>query len=194
MDALADISNRTDLSDRDLLRQRAVELLVCGGFRINELMTLPRQIWVEEVVRDENGEPALNPNGQPATRCGLRYWPEKGGSAETQVKWLPSAMVDVARRAVQDILRLTSPAFEVARYQHENPGRTMLGSPWDEMPADHILSAREVGLALRYMGRAVVDRRAAVHPAARIAQGCDNGVGRTGRDHDNRRRCPEERS
>jgi hypothetical protein len=148
LDALADIANRAELTDRDLLRQRASELLMCCGFRLNELLTLPRAVWVEVQVRDENGDPALNSLGQAATRCGLRYWPEKGGAAGTQVKWLPSAMVDIARRAIRDILRITAPAAEIARYQHENPGRTTLGSPWDEMPADQVLSARDVGLAL----------------------------------------------
>jgi hypothetical protein len=116
LDALADISNRSDLTSADLLRQRALELFLCGGFRCNELLTLPRDTWVEETQLDLYGEPVLDRFGQPVVRCGLRHIPEKKRLEALDVKWLPTAMVDVARRAVKDILAITLPFVKIAEY------------------------------------------------------------------------------
>lgn len=144
MSALADISNRKDLEDRDLLRQRAIDLLVCGGFRINELLTTPRDCWREEQLKDTNNIPLLDQNGKPAVRCGIRYIPEKGGHTETQTKWLPTVMVDVAKRAITDIQRITEPFLAIAQFVANNPNRTLLPEPWHSMHADHLLNMKEV--------------------------------------------------
>ena len=144
LDALAEISNRVDLRPEDLLRQRAVELLICGGFRCNELLMLPRDVWVEEPAVDRSGTPLANDHGVPVQRCGLRYIPEKGGHTVAQVKWLPSALVDVARRAVDDILRITAPFALVAVYQAQNPEGTLLQEAWHELDDDSLLSMSDV--------------------------------------------------
>ncbi len=152
-EALADISNRSDISDRDLLRQRAVELLMCGGFRINEMLTLPRNTWLSEAVLDERGEPMLDRFGKALMRYGIRYWPEKGGASDTQVKWLPTIMADVALRAVNDIIRITAPYARAACFAAANPGRAFLGDPYDEMPADHLLTTSEAAKMLGLGGQ-----------------------------------------
>ncbi|WP_199104437.1 hypothetical protein [Aquitalea sp. ASV11] len=144
MNALADISNRKDLEDRDLLRQRAIDLLVCGGFRINELLTIPRECWREEQLKDTNNVPLLDQNGKPAVRCGIRYIPEKGGHTETQTKWLPTVMVDVAKRAINDIQRITEPFWAIAQFITSNPNRTLLPEPWHSMPPGSLFSMDEV--------------------------------------------------
>ena len=146
LNTLAAIANREDLSPPDLLRQRAVELLVCGGFRCNELLMVPRDIWVEEPQKDSNGVQVLDRYGVPVIRYGLRYVPEKGGHHETQIKWLPTPLVDVARRAVRDIQRITEPFVQVARFMHEHPGRTLLPEPWHSMPGDTLLNMHDVAL------------------------------------------------
>lgn len=90
---LADISNSpADDNERILLLH--VDLLVVCGFRIGECLTLPVDCWVEEEVVSAD-------EGSKVTRCGLRYWPEKGG--EPIVEWIPSAAVPLARRAVKDL-------------------------------------------------------------------------------------------
>ena len=144
IDALAEISARIDLPDRELILQRAIDLLFCGGFRLNEALTLPRNAWLEEAVKDEFGEQMLDSWGKPAIRVGLRYWPEKGGHEVAQIKWLPTAVIDVARRAIDDILRITAPFHEVALRQAGKPGITKLGEPWDGLPSDHLLSTKDV--------------------------------------------------
>jgi len=146
--ALADISNRSDLSEQDLLCQRAIDILACAPFRINENLTIPRDMWVEEVARDKHGKPILEESGKPIVRYGLRYFPEKGGHTKTQVKPLPTVMVDVARRAVKDILNITNPYAEVAKVLYKQPGHTLLGEPWDSLKRSHPLSANDVALAI----------------------------------------------
>ncbi|MGU7771538.1 hypothetical protein ACV229_15295 [Burkholderia sp. MR1-5-21] len=148
MDALADISNRSDLSSADLLRQRAIELFLCGGFRCNELLTLPRDTWVEEAQVDVHGVPVLDRFGQQIIRSGLRYIPEKRRLEAIEIKWLPTAMVDVARRAIGDILSITAPFVEIARYMNEHPGSTILPEPWHSMDDRALLSMAEVASAI----------------------------------------------
>jgi len=148
LNALADIANREDLSPPDLLRQRAVELLVCGGFRCNELLMLPRDVWVEEPQIDSTGVQMLDRHGLPVSRYGLRYLPEKNGHRETQIKWIPTPLVDIARRAVRDVMSITEPFAEVARIMYQHPGKTRLPEPWHSMPGDALLDMHEVASAV----------------------------------------------
>ena len=117
LEALADISN-SPIDDDERLLLRHVDLLATTGFRIGEALTLPVDCWVEE----QQGSGAVDPqNGQVLSNFGIRYWPEKGG--EPIVKWLPTAAVELARRAVSEIELLCRPAREAARFIEANPGR-----------------------------------------------------------------------
>ena len=151
LNALYEISNRTDLDDPDLLCQRAIELFMCGGFRPCELLTLPRDCWIEEPQVSIHGNPALDINEKPIVRYGLRYIPAKGAHLNTQIKWLPTVMSDVARRAVNDILRITERYATVATFIENNQHRTLLSKPWHSLPDDSLLTMVEleqvVGLA-----------------------------------------------
>lgn len=155
LQALADISanattvgHRYQLSDADLLVMRAVDLLVCGGFRINELLTVPRGCLIESDQLDDFGNNAVDSAGEPIKIVGIRYWPEKDG--DTLVKDLASAVTDLARRAVADIDRITLPYSRVAKRQRQRPGRTILGLPWDAMPDDALLTTAELARAIGY--------------------------------------------
>ena len=153
LSAIAHLSSRDDLTDQDLLCQRVIDLLTSAPFRINELLTCPRNVWVAEVQKDEHGTPIVGSNGRPIVRYGLRYFPEKGGHRETQVKWLPTVMVDVARRAVDDILRITQPFADIAEVIYKQPGHTKLGVTWDKLAADHRLSLVQVAEVAGLQGR-----------------------------------------
>lgn len=148
LEALGQISNRSDLTDADLLRQRAVEVAFSTGFRANELLSLPRNVWVEDAKRDSLGRPVCGADGRVERRYGLRYWPEKGGHTETQVKWLPSVAVELVKRAIDDILRITDPWARVAKYIHEHLGKTLLGEPWDTLPAEYVMTFAEIAHAV----------------------------------------------
>lgn len=144
LDALAEVSSREDLDDRDLVIQRAIDLLLCGGFRINEVLTLPRDTLVEEPLYDQSGEPLLDKFGRPANRVGLRYWPEKGGHAVSQIKWLPTVLVDLAVRAIADLQRITSPFADIAVHQRDCSESTLFGEPWDRKQPDELISLAQV--------------------------------------------------
>ncbi|GAA4258521.1 hypothetical protein GBZ26_11355 [Azospirillum formosense] len=141
LDALAQIANLVD-EPSDVLRMRAVELLVCGGWRINELLTLPDDCEIEEEAF-ENGRPVLGNDGQPVFRYGIRYWPEKGG--EPRVKWMPSVMVDLAKRAVRDIRHHSAKARPVARFIEAHPGRAYIPAQFGDGGPDQLFSMEDLG-------------------------------------------------
>lgn len=122
LEALGEISNLV-VEPADIVRMRALELLVSGGWRINELLTLQVDCEVTEDVL-ENGGHEPDKDGQPIVRYGIRYRPEKG--AQPHVKWIPTEMVAVVKRAISDIKRHTQSAREVAKFLEENPGQAYL--------------------------------------------------------------------
>lgn len=144
IDALADISGRADLDERDLLIQRGIELCVSTGFRVNELLTLPRNCLHVEPDLDDMGVQILDRFGRPCERVGLRHWPEKG-SHTLQMKWVPPVMNEVVKRAVADIQRISEPTWRVAVHQALVAGSTMLGDAWDVMPPDTWLPVKRLG-------------------------------------------------
>lgn len=123
LDALATIANESELKNRpfDLLRVRIAELLFICGFRIGEVLTLPANTLVRELILDEAGQVRCDPvSGEAVERIGLRYWPEKGG--EPVVKWVPTAANALILRAVADIDGLCSAARKNAQWLEAHPG------------------------------------------------------------------------
>jgi hypothetical protein len=140
LDALARIANLAK-EPSDVLRIRVLELLSCGGWRINELLTIPANCEVfDEVVR--NGAPVLGSDGRPLVRYGIRYFGLK--KSQPQPKWVPTEMIDVAKRAIADIRRITSPAREALAWMDANPGRALLPEPWREHPLDARYTSTEI--------------------------------------------------
>lgn len=119
LDALPKIAQLVD-GETDILLMRVIELLVCGGWRINELLSIPENCEVEDRVYEDR-QPKLDPNGQPMSAYGIRYFAEKNFGPT--IKWIPTPMVDVAKRAIRDIRRITDPVRKDAIWMAENPGR-----------------------------------------------------------------------
>ena len=46
------------------------------------------------------------------------------------VKWIPTAMAEVAKKALDDIVRITQPARDIAKWMAAHPGRAWLPEPW----------------------------------------------------------------
>ncbi|MEM4987242.1 hypothetical protein V8G57_07545 [Collimonas sp. H4R21] len=145
--ALAEISN-LPLNDNDLLRQRALELLICGGWRMGELLTLPKECWREELQETKDGFPIVNQFGKPVIRYGIRDVPGKKAHVQTRTKWLPTIASDLARRAIDDILRITKPFRQIAEFIASNPAGTLLREPWPAVCDDYLLSMQEVERAV----------------------------------------------
>ena len=75
-------------------------LLCCAPARISEVLVLPTDC---ELVEDPGD----------GLRAGLRWRPAKGG--RPQVKYVPEAMLPVARKALADLREITEPARVIAR-------------------------------------------------------------------------------
>lgn len=125
LDELARLSHLvTDPSD--VVCMGVIKLLHCAPWRIGEVLALQEDCEVDEQKTDETG-PVFDQAGQPVMRYGVRYWKEK--SADADIKWIPTVMVDVARGAIADIRRHTEIARELARWLENHPGRAWLPGP-----------------------------------------------------------------
>jgi hypothetical protein len=113
--------------DADILRARIVDLLFCAPWRINEVLNLGVDCVRTEKATDR-GEPVLDAAGQQVVNFGLAYGGSKG--FPDSIKPVPSAMVDVAKKAIEDIIRITQPTRDVAKWMAAHPGRAWLPEPW----------------------------------------------------------------
>ena len=145
--ALAALAKASQLvtAPEDVLRMRIVELLPCAPWRINDVLRLPVDCEVFEPAT-RNGRPVLDADGNQVVRYGIGYRGSKGFVAD--IKWIPTAMVDVARRAIAQIRELTADAREAARWMENNPGRAWLAEPYRLSPPDRVLSPEELREAL----------------------------------------------
>lgn len=137
LNRLAEISaNPPD--DQTRLIIRIVDLMVLGGFRIGEVLTLPVNCWIEN--RESQ---VVNPaTGEKITPCGIIYAAEKVRDYRT--KWLPPVGVEMARRAIDDLTRLCGPAREIAGWMEKTPGRL---KPFEHLsPNDWIPGSQACGL------------------------------------------------
>ncbi|MET3973024.1 hypothetical protein [Bradyrhizobium sp. S3.9.1] len=122
--ALPQIAQQLDYP-ADGCMMNVVELLHCAPWRVGEVLSLPEDC--EVVVSPDGGLLDMSDldAGRPA-RYGLRYKPEKNKDLASDVKWIPSAAVPLARRAIANLRKQTAPAREVAAFMEANPGRAWL--------------------------------------------------------------------
>jgi hypothetical protein len=100
--------------DRDILRAAIVELLMCAPWRINEALMLLADCIRRQIATDPK-------TGNTYEAFGFAYGGSKG--AHDNVKRVPSPMVEIAERAMADILRITQPGRDAALWMEEHPGR-----------------------------------------------------------------------
>lgn len=138
-------ASNTVTESEDLLLIRLVELLTCAPWRINEVLRLPVDCEVHE-PKYENGLAAIDEQGQPVQRYGLRYSGSKGFLAD--IKWIPTAMISVAKRAIAEIREITAVSREIAIWNEDNPGRTWLQAPHRGRELDRLMTGAELKVAL----------------------------------------------
>ena len=155
-EALAEISNNP-LDENELILIRVVDLLVVGGFRIGEALSLPAKCWVKKPQFSDSGEPLFDDDtGSRIISYGIRYWPEKG--YEPSIKWIPSHAVPLAKRAIEDILKLCGKARGRARVLERNQDRIPFPQQYhpDDLVTAKILQqitdARDGGSLARGLG------------------------------------------
>ncbi|MGX1167096.1 hypothetical protein AB7M16_003362 [Bradyrhizobium sp. USDA 372] len=109
----------------DVCMMRTIELLHCAPWRIGEVLSLPADC---EVVMSPEGRLLTTDDldSGETVRYGLRYKPEKNPDHSSDIKWIPSAAVPLARRALLDIRKHSASSREIAAYMENNPKRAWL--------------------------------------------------------------------
>ncbi|KVD59106.1 integrase [Burkholderia ubonensis] len=130
--ALANIF-RLAIEPRDVLVSSYMALLMCAPERINEVVRLRRNCLVEG-------------DGEFRGKLGLRWTGSKGFADTT--KWLPSEMVPVARDALANLLRLSTPAQQLAAWYTANPTTIYLHPAASHLRRKDVLTMRELALVL----------------------------------------------
>lgn len=117
----------------DVLVSSNLALLTCAPERINEVIRLRRNC----IVNGDNEFKGV---------LGLRWSGSKG--FENSTKWLPSEMADVARDAVSNLLKVTAPAQQLAKWYMDNPQKLFLHEGAKHLRGAELLTAAEVALIL----------------------------------------------
>ncbi|WP_459570993.1 integrase [Cupriavidus sp. 8B] len=117
----------------DVLISSVTGLMLCAPERINEVLRLRRNCLVE-------GE------GEYRGKLGLRWSGSKG--AEDTTKWLPTEMVPIARRAIANLIKVTTPAQELAAWYTANPTKLYLHEGAAHLRDKKVLTLEEIGLML----------------------------------------------
>ncbi|SFU02529.1 hypothetical protein SAMN05192562_1048 [Kosakonia arachidis] len=125
--AIAEIFSKDEsqLSVRDIFTTSVLTLLMCAPGRISEILSLPADCEITE--HDENG----------IERYGLRFFSAKGYAGD--IKWIPSVMVPVAKKAIARLRKLSTHPRFVAKtmegkvpesYKHELFTKKPQNFPW----------------------------------------------------------------
>lgn len=159
--------------DRDILYAAIVELLMCAPWRINDALNL----LVDCERREPAPETAAVEGGQ-AERLGIAYRGSKGVKAA--IKWIPSAMVPIAERALADIRRITAAARKVARFMEEHPGRAWLPKPRRLADPESRLTSADLRVILGQSCVEVAVRWAKDHKVKVVGRRASQGLYRLG--------------
>ncbi|MBP1097515.1 hypothetical protein [Bradyrhizobium diazoefficiens] len=108
----------------DVCMMSVIELLHCAPWRIGEVLTLPEDC--EVVTLDGRMLDVADLDAGAPARYGLRYRPEKNPDLTSDIKWIPSAAVPLARRAIENLRTHTAEARKAAAYMEQQPGRAWL--------------------------------------------------------------------
>ncbi|WP_374592623.1 integrase [Aquabacterium sp.] len=117
----------------DVMTSSMTALMLCAPERINEVLRLRRNCLVEG-------------DGEFRGKLGLRWAGSKG--FENTTKWLPSDMTDIAREAVENLIRVSSPANELATWYTANPTKLFLHEGAAHLRGHRVLSLSELALVL----------------------------------------------
>lgn len=117
----------------DIYVSSILAILLCTPERINEALRLQRNALIY-------GE------GRFAGNVAFRWAGSKG--FENAARWLPTIMIPVAKEAVENILKVTAPAREIAKWYLNNPGEAYYHEGASHLKNKEFLSSTEVALLL----------------------------------------------
>lgn len=138
LDALAAIFASKPTHPRDIFSSSVSAMLLCAPCRISELLALRADCEVWEEKRD-------------GTRAyGWRFQPGKGG--HPGIKWIPSAMEDIAQQAIANVRHVTAEARQLAAWMEDNPQRFFPHEGAPSVSENQPLSRQQVFDALGLSG------------------------------------------
>lgn len=117
----------------DVLVASNTALMLCAPERINEVLRLQRNCLVKG-------------DGEYRGHWGLR-WPGSKGFENT-TKWLPAEMAPIAREAVANLIKVTTPAQKLAAWYAAHPKMLYLHDGAAHLRASKVLSSVEIALIL----------------------------------------------
>lgn len=130
--ALAGIFNEA-IEPPDVVTSSMTAVMLCAPERINEVLRLRRNCLVEG-------------DGEFRGKLGLRWAGSK--KSENTTKWLPSDMANVAREAVDNLIRVSGPAHELAAWYTANPTKLFLHEGAAHLRGQRVLTLSELALVL----------------------------------------------
>lgn len=119
---------------KDILITSIIAILFGAPNRIGEVLLL--QEYCEVVQKGLDGK----------EKYGLRWYPEKG--AEPMVKWIIPSMVDVVKKAINQIRELTKEARKVAKWYEENPNDLYIPEELNYIRNKTLLTTKDISLIL----------------------------------------------
>lgn len=117
----------------DVMTSSMTAVMLCAPERINEVLRLRRNCLVEG-------------DGEFRGKLGLRWAGSKG--FENTTKWLPSDMTGVAREAVDNLIRVSAPAHELATWYTANPTTLFLHEGAVHLRGQRVLTLSDLALVL----------------------------------------------
>jgi len=134
LDALAEIFANDPTDPRDVFTSATFVMTLCAPTRVSEVLELPADCEVEE--EDSQGE----------LRYGWRFYSAKG--FEGDIKWIPSVMVPIAKKAVWRIRKLTEYARSLACWMEICPDKFFRHPECPDVADDMPLTSEQVAAAL----------------------------------------------
>ncbi len=129
LNALAEVFASNPTEPGDIFVTSTCALMLCVPSRISEVLSLHVNCEVHEKRRD--GSEAY----------GIRFLPGKG--APPQIKWVPTAMVSLAKEAIRRLRAMTDEARRIALWYEKNPDKFYRHLDCPNVTDDDYLTVRQ---------------------------------------------------
>lgn len=135
--AMAEMFNNDLLGARDRFTTSVFALCMCAPSRITEVQDLPLNCLHRG--KDSKG----------VDRLGLRFYAGKGYGAS--IKWMPTAMEEIAVEAVRRLAELSEPGRKLARWLEDHPDKFYRHEQCPDVGEDQPLTDSQACLALGFL-------------------------------------------
>lgn len=136
LDSMAEIFSNDLLGARDRFTSSIFALCMCAPSRVTEVQDLP----VNCLHRGLDNEGIM--------RLGLRFYAGKG--YESDIKWMPTPMEQVAEEAVRRLAEMSEPGRKLAKWLETNPNEFYRHEDCPNVGEDQLLTDAQACLAIGF--------------------------------------------